>query len=263
MRQQFRFSAILITVISLIVLGLSAQVASSAPKKKKSRTSIGFIGGVGEPVGWWGDRWDMPIVSEINYRQEFSPGAGLLLFAGLNKTHVAKLSDDEIISESRLGEVKPEFKPYTNITYISQSGSYKENPIGIGFYFERMVTQRRLRGYGTAALVVHIWKLTRSQSLTRVTTRPGFPEILAEDNWSANDDGSDLGAQVALGLSYQMRQFMFFDASVAYNFSNVGKHNGAVLYWGQPGRTRTGGVYDESEGSTDLLEVRFGFRFGS
>jgi len=245
-----------------MMLGLSVQVASSTPKKKISRSSFGFMGGIGAPVGWWGDRWDMPIVSEINFRHEFSRGKGILLFAGLSKAQVTDIPDAEIEAESRLGEVQPEFQPYTHLSYVSQSGSYKESPVGIGFYYERMAT-RKMRGYGTAALVVHIWKVSRTQDLTRVTNTPNLPEVAIDDNWSVDDDGSDLGAQLAMGLTYELRKFLHLDASVAYNFSNVGKHNGAVLYWGQPGVSRTGGVYDNSEGSTDLLQVRFGVRFGS
>jgi len=262
MKHQTRIRAVLFTIIIVMVLGLSVQVASSAPKKKISRSSIGIMGGIGAPIGWWGDRWDMSIVNEINFRHEFSRGKGLLLFAGFNKAQVAKISDAEIEAESRLGEVQPEFQPYTHLSNVSQAGSYKENPIGIGFYYERMAT-RRLRGYGTAALVVHIWKVSRTQSLTRVTNTPNLPEISADDNWSVEDDGSDLGAQVAFGLTYKLRKLLYLDGSVAYNFSNIGKHNGAVLYWGQPGISRIGGVYDNSEGSTDLLQLRIGVRFGS
>ena len=263
MRQKAFFKSVLLTTLSLAILCSSAQMSVAAPKKIKARSSFGFIGGIGQPAGWWGDRWDMPIVSEINFHYEFARGAGLLLFAGISTAQFTDLSDEEIVSESNLGDIPPEFKPYTTLTHVSQSGTYKENPLGIGFYYERMITPRRLRGYGTAALVVHIWKVTRGQRLERESQVSDMPEIPNVDNWSTTDNGSDLGAQAALGISYQMRRFMFFDASLAYNFSNIGKHNGAVLYWGLPGRTKSGGVYDRSEGSTDLIQLRLGLRFGT
>ena len=66
------------------------------------RTSIGIIGGVGIPIGWWSERWDAFPMSELNLRYEFTPGTGIIIITALGKSYYGSMSPDEITAESKV-----------------------------------------------------------------------------------------------------------------------------------------------------------------
>ncbi len=226
------------------------------------RTSAGLVGTVGEPTGWWSERWAPMLGAEMNLRYEVSPGTGILLLAGLRKAQFADLSASEIVDDSHLRDISPEFAPYSRITLAKQGGSFRQIPVGFGLYMERLAGSRYLRGYGSAAMVVHLWKFDRSQSLTREISPPGMNALELTDNWSDKKDGSDLGAQVAVGLIYQFRELMHVDCSVAYHIMSFGKRNGGLAYWGQPVRTWSDEQVDKANSRADFIELRLGVRYG-
>ena len=116
-----------------IVIVLSLLIIIPATVEAARRTSLGFIGGIGEPVGWWGGRWDMFQAGEINVRYEFSPGTGLLLLAGVGKSGFASLSSEEVFNESSHGEMYDEFREKTTILKGHQVGDLKQLTVGFGF----------------------------------------------------------------------------------------------------------------------------------
>jgi len=228
------------------------------------RTSIGVVGGVGIPAGWWGDRWDYFQAGEINLRYEFAPGSGLLLLAGLGKNYYASMSSEEILADSRLGDIRDEF-PYTILT-ADQGGSFKQLPVGFGFYTERMLW--RMRAYGSLAMVIYNWKFERSQEL-EVEVKTDNGQDSREYPWWDEQDGTDLGAQFAIGVLYPLRKLFFLDLSLAYHLVDISQKYGAVAYWGQPARHQPGApedrasqLIDEAEGRVDFLQLRLGLRYG-
>jgi len=233
------------------------------------RTSIGVNGGLGLPIGWWSERWDPLLISEINLKYEFTPGTGILLLAGLGKAYFGDLSDSAILSESSLSNLPPEFEPYAKINYSSQSGSFRQIPVGFGFYTERLIRDfgstenpHQLRGYGSAAMIVHLWQFERNQNLTREVAVPDKPVLPYEDVWSDDAEGSNVGVQVAIGLLYQLRDFLYVDISAAYHFVDIGQRNGAVAYYGQPARIRSDQYIESAEGRADIIQLRVGIRYG-
>jgi len=230
-----------------------------------NRVSIGFTGGLAQPFGWWSERWDPLQSSEVNLRYEFKSGFGILLFVGLNKTYLTPLSDEEIFSESKYHDVYPEFEEYRTIIAAGQDGTFKQLPIGFGFYFERMVW--RFRTYGSAAMTVYNWKFERSQVFEEIISVPDMQEVSHEDNWAIVQDGSDVGAQVSIGLVYKVTKRFHVDLSAAYHFINIGKKYGAAAYWGEPARIPPGepdnDLVRNAEGAVDFLQLRLGIRLGT
>jgi len=225
--------------------------------------NIGINGGAGIPLGWWGDRWGFITAGEFNVRYELSPGAGLLVIGGLSKTYIKEMSKEEVASESRR-YLHPDFTQYSDITMASQDGSYQQIPIGFGMYYERMITPPRLRGYGSVALVVHLWKTERNQRFTEIVkpNTPNFSAVTHQDNWSDQLQGSDLGGQAVLGVTFQLTPALYLDASAAYHYVRIDPKNNAIAYWGQPARTWSEDRLSSAKGQADLLQLRFGIRFG-
>lgn len=249
----------LILLIAVFILAIAVSPVQSA-----GRSSVGVVTGYGMPLGWWADRWDQSLNSEMNLRFELTPGYGMVLLAGLGKSYINDLSEEEILADSHLQDVPEEFIPYTRTTEASQSGSFKQIPVGFGFYFERLIGNiRRLRGYGSVSMVVNMWKFNRSQTLTREIKGPGMTTMYPQDDWSDKKDGSDLGAQVGFGVLYQMNKFLYFEISAAYNFVDIGQKNGAIAYWGQPARTWSDDKIKSADGRADFMQLRLGFRIGS
>ncbi len=248
--------------ILLIAIILMLPVSSFGA----NRTSAALVGGYGLPLGWWGERWDPMQSGEINLRYEFSPGTGILLITGLNKAFFASLSPEEVASESRYHDVPPEFQPYTTIIEAHQGGWFKQLPIGFGFYTERLVW--RLRAYGSVAMVIYNWKFERSQSFLQEVNAPDMPRIEHNnDNWIVEEDGSDLGAQLAIGALYKLTDMVYLGLSAAYHHVNISKKYGSIAYWGQPARIPAGepanNLVEESRGSVDFLQFRIGLRVGN
>lgn len=255
-----RYTFFTVIIILLILLGNQQSVGASG------KTSFGISGGIGLPVGWWSDRWNPSIVNEVDLRYEISPGSGILLFTGIGKSYFTDLSQDEIISTSTLQNLPEQFQPYAKITYSSQSGSFRQVPIGFGMYTERLISLlngRQLRGYGSLAMVVQLWNSARSQDLVRELNAPiPMRQIIHTDEWSDKAEGSNVGFQFGLGVSYQLQKFLFLDLSAAYSYVDIGKDNGAAVYWGQPARIWDDKKKTDADGRTDYLQIRVGIRFG-
>ncbi len=255
---KLRVTAIFSFLICILVL-INPNSSYSAV-----RTSAGVVGGIGVPVGWWGDRWTPFVSSELNLHYHVSNGTGILLLVGLNKAQLTDLSSEEIASESHLSTISPEFAPYSRITSAEQGGSFKQIPLGLGLYMERMIgNSRALRGYGSVAMVVNLWKFDRSQSLYIESDAPDISHLDWDDNWVDQKDGSNVGAQGALGVMYEFRPNVLFETSVAFHMVNLGKQNGAIAYWGQPARTWDDEKLQDANGSANFIQLRFGIRYGS
>ncbi len=239
----------------LLVLILSQPLAWGAV-----RTSVGLIGGVGVPVGWWSERWEPFPNGEMNLRYEFAPGTGLILIAGLGKSMFTTLSPEETAAESRFRDLRPEFEPYTDIVKSSQDGTFKQLPVGFGFYSEGIISG--FRGYASAAMLINMWKFTRGQEFIEEVTIPDFETISHQDNWSDKQDGTDVGGQLAVGLLYPLRRLILLDVSLAYNFVFLSKKHAAIAYWGKPARTWDRERVDEAVGRADFVQLRLGFRYG-
>ncbi len=251
----------LLTIVVFLLILLSNQQSAAAPAK----VNVGITSGIGLPVGWWGERWKPAIGNEISLRYQISPGNGILLFTGIRKSYFTDLSQDEILSTSTLQNLPEEFQPYAEITYSSQSGSYRQVPIGFGLYSERLISilnTRQLRGYGSFAMVVQLWNSARAQDLVREINAPNMTQQVHTDEWSDKADGSDVGFQLAIGVSYQLQKYLFLDLSAAYNYVDIGKDNGAVIYWGQPARVWDEDKKSDADGRTDYLQIRAGLRIG-
>ena len=251
----------LLTIVVFLLILLSNQQSTGAPGK----INVGITSGVGLPVGWWGDRWDPAISNEISLRYQISPGNGVLIFTGIGKSYFTDLSEDEIVGTSSLQNLPEEFLPYANVTYSSQSGSYRQVPIGFGLYSERLISTintRQLRGNGSFSMVIQMWNTARAQDLVRELNAPNMPQIIHTDEWSDKAEGSDVGFQLALGISYQLQKYIFLDVSAAYSYVDIGKDNGSVVYWGQPARVWDEDKKTDADGRTDYLQIRAGLRFG-
>ncbi|MDP8239446.1 MAG: hypothetical protein P9X24_10185 [Candidatus Hatepunaea meridiana] len=262
MKNQYRIVNInIIVLISAIFL-----ISFSGSAEAANRTSFGVTGGLGMPLGWWGERWEPLQSGEFNIRYEFSPGMGILLITGLNKTYFEPLSREQIADESVYSDVREEFSDYTTIVYANQGGSFKQLPIGFGFYMERMVSD--LRAYGSLTMVVNNWKFYRSQWFLQEVTVPGMSTIQHDwDNWEIEEDGSDLGLQVACGALYKLTNLLYLDLSAAFHWVNISRKYGSVAYWGQPARIPPGepenDLIKDSKSSVNSLQFRIGLRVGN
>lgn len=246
----------LILFVSLFITSINVANAQG--------TSLSLLGGIGLPTGWWGERWDLTLNGEINVHYDIAPGMGLMLMTGMGKGYLGDLSPADISADSRLRGLPPEFASHANVTYANQSGSFKQIPIGIGVFAERLIAilnTHQLRGYGSFALVVQLWNADRYQYITREIDVPNMPLMTHTDNWSDKVDGSDVGAQVGLGLLYQMQKNLFLDLSAAYQYLDIGKDNSAIMYWGLPGRLSESDDRKPDSNRIDLLQLRFGLRY--
>ena len=228
------------------------------------RTSIGMVGGTGLPTGWWAERWDMFQTGEVNVRYEFAPGTGILFIAGLGKAYLTSMSQEEVADEARVYN-QDEFDGRRTITTAYQGGSFKQLPIGFGLYREGLIG--RLRGYGSAAMVVHLWKVERSQGFQETITGLDA-NYIHHDNWDDKQDGADVGAQFTVGMLYPLQHLLFLDISIAYHWVEISREHSAIAYWGQPARTWDGdrldeaNRLDEAKGRADFMQFRIGFRYG-
>jgi hypothetical protein len=219
------------------------------------RTSIGVVGGAGIPTGWWADRWGLSDAGEINLRYEISPGMGILLSAGLSKAYLAELSVAEVAKEAQW-QPMDDFN-YT-ITTAKQGGSFKSLPVGFGLYRESQVGT--FRPYGSASMMVFLWKFDRSQVFHANNIDGDTSPV--RDNWYDTQDGANLGAQFVAGTLYQIRPMMLLDASLAFHWLNIGTEHGSLAYWGYPVRTWDDDRINEGKGSTNYLQFRIGLRYG-
>lgn len=253
--RRYAIPVFLTIALAFLLLPIGAQAAS--------KMNIGINGGAGLPLGWWGDRWGFITAGEFNVRYELSPGAGLLVLGGLSKSYIKEMSKEDVSKEARR-YLHPDFTQYSKIELASQDGSYQQIPIGFGIYYEQMITPPRLRGYGSVALVVHLWKTQRNQSFqeTVAPTTQNFVPVVHLDNWSDHLQGSDLGGQAVLGVTFQLSRSLYLDASAAYHYVRIDPKNNAIAYWGQPARNWSEERLSETSGQADLLQLRFGIRFG-
>jgi hypothetical protein len=254
-----RLKTVIFLTFCLVIITLPVQSQAT------NRTSVGLVGGFGLPVGWWGDRWDAIQSGELNFRYEFSPGVGILLITGLNKTYFTPLSKEEVAAESHYSDVMLEYKPYTTIVKGSQGGSLKQLPVGVGVYMERMVW--RVRPYGSLAMIVYNWRFERSQEFLGEISPPDMPVIdLNDDSWNLSRDGSDLGAQIVLGTVYDLTKLFHVDVSAAYHFVSISPKYGSIAYWGQPAVIPAGqpdnDLVKDSKGTVNFLQFRIGLRVG-
>ncbi|MDP8228755.1 MAG: hypothetical protein P9M15_04815 [Candidatus Electryoneaceae bacterium] len=222
------------------------------------RTSIGVVGGTGLPTGWWAERWGLFQAGEVNVRYEFAPGTGILFFAGLGKTYLTSMSQEEVAIEARVYN-QDEFDGNRAINTAYQGGSFKQLPIGFGLYREGLIGS--LRGYGSAAMVVHLWKVERSQGFQETITGLDL-NYIHYDNWYDEQDGADVGAQFAVGVLYPLQRLLFLDISLAYHWVEISREHSAIAYWGQPARTWDGDRLEEAKGRADFVQLRIGFRYG-
>lgn len=248
------------TRVATIVL-ISLIFALPLASRGDVRTSVGLVGGIGLPIGWWGERWDVFQSGELHLRYEFARGTGILLHAGLGKAYFTSMTPEEVAADSRAWDTDPRFNP--KIIEAYQGGSFKQIPLGFGFYNERLLlSSRAIRGYGSMSMVVYLWKFERSQAYYQES--PGLKgEIIPfPDPWWGDQDGSDLGAQLTLGVLIPIRKLIFLDVSAAYHYLNIGRDHGAVAYWGEPARTWDDDRLDEAKGRADFLQLRVGIHYG-
>ncbi len=245
---------------TVILLSLLLTVILQPTAKGAVRTSVGLVGGLGVPVGWWSERWDPFLSGEINLRYEFSPGTGFLLLTGLGKSYFASLSPEEIEAESRVNDIPAEFKPYSTIDKGTQDGSFKQLPVGFGFYTERMIQTFRI--YGSFAMLVNLWKVERNQQYITTVDAPNSSPFTHEDIWTDSQDGANVGAQFVLGFIYPLRKQLFLDFSVAYDYISISQKHSAIAYWGLPARTMDSDKLEEASKNVNFIQLRVGFRYG-
>jgi hypothetical protein len=251
-RNSCKFCVLFLISIFILIPAISSAVV---------RTSLGVVGGIGTPVGWWSERWGPGQSGEVNLRYEFMPGTGLLLLTGLNKVYVSDRSANDIFNDSNLRAMEPEVRQYSSIEGAEQGGAFKQLSIGFGFYTERVVAG--MRGYGSLAFVVYNFKFDRSQYLAVNVTPPNLDgaSYRRTDIWEDQKEGSEFGGQFAVGLIKQIRQNLLVDVSLAYHYIDVGKTNSALAYWGYPAR-KTQAKIDQAKSHADYLQLRVGFRYG-
>jgi len=254
-----------ITLINIIIIISLSMFIIVSPAEGVGRTSIGLTSGLGIPLGWWGERWDSFQSVELNLKYEFAPGSGLLFLVGLNKAYYKSMSAEDIFAESRFSDVKSEFLPYRPIVYASQSGSFKQIPLGFGFYHERMAAMVQV--YGSVAIVVYNWKIVRDQRFKiRIETPIGSIEPQA-DNWADSQDGADLGLQGAVGGIYKVFESFYLDVSAAFHWVNVNQKNGAFAYYGYNARLQPGDTEDElvsnARATVNFIQLRIGVRMSN
>ncbi len=232
----------------------------TAPAQAASPYSVAFVVGGGLPVGWWADRWGMMQSGEVNLRYQFQPGVGFFLFTGLNKTYYSERSEKDIAADTRVNDLPPQYYPYATITKAEEGGSFKQLPVGTGFYAEAPIGG--LRSYGSAAFVVNLWKFERSQTFQEVITPPSSDTIYHNDSWMDVKDGSNVGLQLTAGVLYPLRKTLFIDASLAYHFTGISKDNSAIARWGKPARTWSAEQKAAAKNHADFIALRVGVRFG-
>ena len=259
-------------VICILLISTLALIPSQI--QALGKTSVGLVGGFGPPVGWWADRWDMMQMGELNLRYELSSDVfdmdlrgGVVLITGLGKTYFGTMSKEEVAAESRYSDVNPDFQDYTTIVTANQGGSFKQLPIGFGFYLEKMIG--RVRPYGSLAMMVYNWRFERSQEFLQVIEipDPDFPVLEHnDDDWRVERDGSDLGAQLTLGAVYSINRLIHIDLSAAYYLVNISKKYNSIAYWGQhaviPAGDPDNDLVEDSKGSVDFMQIRLGLRIG-
>ncbi len=238
-------------ILTIFLLLPSVSNANQAPV----RTSIGLVVGAGIPTGWWADRWGFSDAGEINLRYEFAPGTGILLSAGLSKAFLADISKAEVAAEAQWHQI--DGFNYDIIT-AKQSGSFKSLPVGFGLYRESQAG--RFRPYGSASMMVFLWKFDRSQTFLADNLDGDTSPII--DNWHDDQDGANLGAQFTAGTLYQIKPMVLLDASIAFHWLNIGTEHGALAYWGYPVRTWDDDRINEGKGSANYLQFRIGLRYG-
>jgi opacity protein-like surface antigen len=213
------------------------------------------------PVGWWGERWGFFQASEVCIRQEFQRNTGIQFIFGLNKTYYADRSKSEIQSDSRVNDIPDAYKPYTTVTSAEQGGSFKQIPIGFGFYQEGMISG--FRTYGSLGMIVDLWKFDRNQIFEAIVIPPPFQDTLEhQDNWSDVQDGSNIGLQFAAGVIYPLSRGTALDLSLAYHYVGLSKDNSAIAYYGKPARTWTADQKSTAKNHMDFIALRLGVRFG-
>jgi len=247
----------------IILIGL-LTVALTAPQFALAKTSLGISAGTGFPLGWWGERWGMFQASEISLRYEFAPETGLLLLAGLDKTYLSKMSAEEVANESRFRDVHQTYLPYTQIKKANQDGSFKQLPIGFGFYRELEISG--LWTYGSLAMVVHLWRFERGQQFEEVVTPPTQDTLRHNDTWWDEQTGSNVGFQFGAGILYPVvEDKLLLDLSMVYHLVSLSPNYAAVAYWGQPARVRDWRPEEKAKtkNSVSFLLIRLGVRFES
>lgn len=228
-----------------------------------SGTNVGFSVGGGLPVGWWSDRWGMFQTAELNLRYEFSRGQGLLLFVNLAKADLADLSKSTIIEESQFADQPPEVKPYYTFTDVKQGGTFRQLPLGIGYY--REFPYNNLMFYGSAAFAVHLWKLHRTQTLQATGERGGVPLTPYSDDWEDSQDGAETGWRIAGGLTYPIKENLALDCNLAWHITSLSNDNGALAYWGFPVRGNTIRAEErkaKAEKNANFILLQVGVRYG-
>jgi len=247
----------------IILIGL-LTVALMAPQFAHAKSSLGFSVGTGVPLGWWGERWGMFQASEINLRYEFAPETGFMLLAGLDKTYFSKMSAEEVKKESRFRDGDPIYLPYTKITTANQDGSFKQLPVGFGFYRELEISGYQT--YASLAMVVHLWRFERGQQFAEVVTPPTDDTLRHTDNWWTEQDGSNVGFQLGAGFLYPLDDAKKYtlDVSVVYHLVSLSANYAAVAYHGQPARARDWRPEerDKVKNSVNFILLRAGIRLG-
>lgn len=253
-------------IAALVLISITLQPIQPAHAQHQNRVSIGVIGSLGEPIGWWGDRWDMFQGGEFNLRYEFTPGTGLLLLVGQGKSNFASMSPQSVFDESTHGAMQEEFRDAVTITTGKQTGNFTQLPLGFGFYSERMLG--KFRGYGSVAMIVYNWKFNRSQQLEYLLYDEDLNlNFYREAIWNDGQDGARVGGQLAIGAVYKVATSLFIDFSCAYHMMNISQEYGALAYYGYPARQIPGEeqneLIPEAEGRADIIQLRIGIRYGT
>ncbi len=248
-----RTNYLVIVLLAIVILLPSVGVGAN-------RTSVGLSVGTGFPVGWWGERWGPFQSSEINLHYEFGEGTGFMIFTGLSKSYLASMSSRKVMQESRNHDQHSEFDPYATITRAYQGGSFKQLPVGFGFYQEMDLAG--FRAYGSAAFAIYLWKFERSQVFEETVMPPSHDTLYYRDNWWDEQDGSNVGLQFGAGVIYPLQTGVLLDLSLAYHFVSLSSDNAAIAYWGKPARTWDSNQKASAKTNADFLLVNLGVRFG-
>ena len=245
----------ILLLIGMGLLGPSLPSSSLAA----SPYSMAFVAGGGWPVGWWGGRWGAMQSGELNFRYEIERGFGFFLLTGLNKTYYTERGKEEIAAGSRYSDRQFADSLYT-ITKAEEGGSFKQLPVGTGFYGEALVGG--LRAYGSAAFVVNLWKFERGQVFQQIVTPPSSDTIPHDDSWNDEQDGSNVGLQFTAGVLYPLRKGLHLEGSIAYHFTGISKDNSAIAFWGKPARTWSAEQKADAKNHADFIALRVGVRLG-
>lgn len=241
---------------------LAGFVGTPPVQSAALRTSLGITAGTTVPVGWWAKRWDPGPSAEANLRYEFAPGTGILVLSGVSKVYFTELPAGVIYGESSLRATQPDFVPYTTIVRAVQGGAFKQVSAGFGFYLERLVLGQRM--FGSLAFTVQNWKFQRDQYLEVEQSIPelGSEPVRRTDVWWTEQDGSDLGAQVGLGIVRPLFRKTLLEVSTNYHYVDISRKHGSLAYWGYPARTGNFPSGGAPTGRVDYLQFRVGLRYG-